>query len=206
MLARCKQPTDLSSHWLQQGSAKKEGHVKQKGTQTQQSTCVSGVKHNNPKTGLKIQKKCCCEKKNSWWEVAITWDPNKNLKKSKRRRDYWLGTRAWREKNLPWSVESTLVTCWKKQGCDMSHLRGGGASFGVLFFCWLLLPVQKRRRLEVLDELLGADSRMFAGSDVSVSMWRNSCWAASAESKLSPAICLWSVDVLIVWNVGPPAS
>ena len=86
MLARCKQPTDLSSHWLQQGSAKKEGHVKQKGTQTQQSTCVSGVKHNNPKTGLKIQKKCCCEKKNSWWEVAITWDPNKNLKKSKRRR------------------------------------------------------------------------------------------------------------------------
>ena len=63
MLARCKQPTDLSSHWLQQGSAKKEGHVKQKGTQTQQSTCVSGVKHNNPKTGLKIQKKCCCEKK-----------------------------------------------------------------------------------------------------------------------------------------------
>ena len=207
MLARCKQPTDLSSHWLQQGSAKKRGMSNKKAHKPNNPPAFQVLNTTIQKLGWKSKKSVAAKKKNSWWEVAITWDPNKNLKKSKRRRrDYWLGTRAWREKNLPWSVESTLVTCWKKQGCDMSHLRGGGASFGVLFFCWLLLPVQKRRRLEVLDELLGADSRMFAGSDVSVSMWRNSCWAASAESKLSPAICLWSVDVLIVWNVGPPAS
>ena len=63
MLARCKQPTDLSSHWLQQGSAKKEGHVKQKGTQTQQSTCVSGVKTQQSKNWVEDPKKVLLRKK-----------------------------------------------------------------------------------------------------------------------------------------------
>lgn len=121
---------------------------------------------------------------------------------------YWLGTRDWSEKNLPRSVESTLVTCWKKQGCEMSHFLGGGAAvFLTLLLLLFLLPViQKRNKLDVLDALLGVDNRILAGSDVSVSMCRKSCWAASAESKLSPAIWRWSVDVLIVWNVGPAAS
>ena len=73
----------------------------------------------------------------------------------------------------------------------MSHFLGGGAAvfLTLLLLLLFLLPViQKRNKLDVLDALLGVDNRILAGSDVSVSMCRNSCWAASAESKLSPAI------------------
>lgn len=116
-------------------------------------------------------------------------------------------TRAWSEKNRARSVESTLVTCWKKHGWEMSVFRVGrrGAALFLLLVWW---PVKSRRKkLDVRPEpfLLGADSRMLAGSAVRVSMCRKSCWAASAESKLNPAMTLWSSEVRIVWNVGPAA-
>ena len=86
MLARCKQPTDLSSHWLQQGSAKKRGMSNKKAHKPNNPPAFQVLNTTIQKLGWKSKKSVAAKKKNSWWEVAITWDPNKNLKKSKRRR------------------------------------------------------------------------------------------------------------------------
>ena len=83
----------------------------------------------------------------------------------------------------------------------MSLLRGGGTITILGDFLVVPPPKSRRRKLEV-REVLGADRRMFAGSEQRASMCWKSCWAAWAESKLSPTICLWSAEFLIVWKVG----
>ena len=86
------------------------------------------------------------------------------------------------EKKRRWSVGSMLVTCWKKHGCEISDLRtpslpcffGGRVRSGAP-------PAEptptiddgdvddQNLKMERDGDVLGADRRMLAGSDVSIS-------------------------------------
>ena len=99
------------------------------------------------------------------------------------------GTKDLNERYLILSVASTLVTCWKQQGCDMWLFAGRGWGFGVF--------------RGFLPRLPGTDRLIFSGHAVSLSTWPHISSAAAGESKLSPTRTVWSDDKCIVWNAWP---
>lgn len=100
------------------------------------------------------------------------------------------GTRFCSDRYLERSDTSTLVMCSKQHGCEMCDLSGNRRTGAGLCFCFRLC----------LDRFPGPESRMFSGSEVRRSICDHNCCAASAQSKLSPISCVWSVDRHIVWN------
>lgn len=99
------------------------------------------------------------------------------------------GTSALNDRYLILSATSTLVTCWKQQGCDIWLFAGKGWDFGV--------------RRGFLPLLPGTDRLIFSGHAVSLSTRRHISSAAIGESKLSPTRTLWSDDKCIVWKAWP---